>query len=342
MVNHDLYMEKCLILAKKGMQDVSPNPMVGCVIVYKDKIISSGYHMSYGSHHAEVNAIKNSIDKKILSQSTLYVNLEPCSHYGQTPPCCDLIVKYKIPNVVIGTVDPFSLVSGNGINFLIKNNVNVTCGVLKSKCESLNKRFFIYHKKKRPYIILKWAMSNDGLIAPSNQITPFWMTTKKSKLEVHRWRAQEDSILVGTNTVKKDNPFLTVRDYDGKNPIRLIIDRNLSLDLNRNCFNDESRTLIFNNKINIEKNNLIYVKSDFNNLVKDILKHLYSLKVISLIVEGGKHTIDKFIESNNWDEARVFTSKEILKKGISSPKIKSNPRITKIFDTDRLDIYYND
>ena len=342
MVNHEIFMRECIVLAKKGIMNVSPNPMVGCVIVYKDKIISSGYHKEYGGNHAEVNAIENSIDKKILSKSTLYVNLEPCSHYGQTPPCCNLIVKYNIPNVVIGTEDPCSLVKGNGIKYLIENKVNVICGILENKCKKLNKRFFIYQKNKRPYIILKWAKSKDGYIAPKDQEKSFWMTSNKSKKKVHKWRSEEDSILVGTKTVVKDNPELTVREISGKNPIRIVIDRDLSLDLKRKIFNQQSETIIFNDKINLTTKNLIYVKSDFKNLVEDILNKLYNLKIISLIVEGGKYTIDKFISSNNWDEARVFTSEKTLITGIMSPTIKCNPSKTKNIDSDKLDIYFND
>ena len=229
MKTHEYFIEKCISLARKGILNVSPNPMVGCVIVYDGEIIGEGYHKEYGKNHAEVNAINSVKDKSVLKNSILYVNLEPCCHHGKTPPCTDIIIKYNIPKVVIGCIDTFSKVSGQGIKKLKNNSVEVIYGVLEKDCIELNKRFFCYHIKKRPYIILKWAKSKDNFIAPINQEKSFWMTSDESKKLVHSWRAEEDAILVGRKTVVADNPSLTVRVCEGKNPIRIVIDKELSL-----------------------------------------------------------------------------------------------------------------
>ena len=244
MKTHEYFIDKCISLARKGALDVSPNPMVGCVIVNNGEIIGEGYHKKYGKNHAEVNAIHSVKDKSELKNSILYVNLEPCCHHGKTPPCTDLIVKYNIPKVVIGCIDTFSKVSGQGMKKLKDNSVEVIYGVLEKECTELNKRFFCYHTKKRPYIILKWAKSKDNFIAPINQEKPFWMTSEKSKKLVHSWRAEEDAILVGRKTVVADNPSLTVRMCEGKNPIRIIIDKELSLDKKSNVFDDQAEMLL--------------------------------------------------------------------------------------------------
>ena len=246
MQNDEFFLNQCIEIARLGIGSVSPNPMVGSVIVYKGEVIGEGYHEKYGSDHAEVNAINSVKDKSLLSKSTLYVNLEPCSHFGKTPPCSDLIIKYKIPKVVIGCMDTYSEVDGTGIDKMRNAGIEVKVGIVEKLCRDLNKRFFTFHEKKRPYIILKWAESKDGFIAPKNQKEPFWMTSNKSKKLVHKWRSEEDSVLVGRITAEKDNPSLTVRESTVKNPIRLVIDKNLKLSKNLNLFNSESKTIIFN------------------------------------------------------------------------------------------------
>ena len=340
MKTHEHFIEKCITLARKGILNVSPNPMVGCVIVYNDEIIGEGYHQEYGKSHAEVNAIETVKDKSLLNKSTLYVNLEPCCHHGKTPPCTDLIIKHNFSKVVIGCIDPFSEVSGKGIKKLEDNSIEVIHGVLEEKCKDLNRRFFYFHKYKRPYIILKWAKSKDNYIAPINQEKPFWMTSKESKTLVHNWRAEEDAILVGRKTVIADNPSLTVRMCEGKNPIRLVIDKSLSLDNNYNIFDDNAETLVFNNIKSDIVSNTIYIKTDFNNLIEEILNELYKRNILSLIVEGGAITINSFIDNNLYDEIRLFTTEKVLENGILSPQIP-NIKMTKttIINKDKLEVY---
>ena len=340
MKTHEHFIDKCIRLARKGALDVSPNPMVGCVIVYDGEIIGEGYHKEYGKNHAEVNAINSVKDKSILKNSILYVNLEPCCHHGKTPPCTDLIIKYNIPKVVIGCIDTFSKVSGQGIKKLKDNSVEVIYGVLEKDCIELNKRFFCYHIKKRPYIILKWAKSKDNFIAPINQEKPFWMTCEKSKKLVHSWRAEEDAILVGRKTVVADNPSLTVRMSEGKNPLRIVIDKELKLNEKSNVFDDQAETIVFNNIKSTIVDKTTYLKADFNNLNQDILNQLYNRDILSLIIEGGAITINSFIEKNLYDEIRVFTTDKILIKGVNSPELPDINLIeTSIINNDKLEVY---
>ena len=340
MKTHEHFIDKCIRLARKGALDVSPNPMVGCVIVNDGEIIGEGYHKEYGKNHAEVNAINSVNDKSVLKNSILYVNLEPCCHHGKTPPCTDLIIKYNIPKVVIGCIDTFSKVSGQGIKKLKDNSVEVIYGVLEKDCIELNKRFFCYHIKKRPYIILKWAKSKDNFIAPINQEKPFWMTCEKSKKLVHSWRAEEDAILVGRKTVVADNPSLTVRMSEGKNPLRIVIDKELKLNEKSNVFDDQAETIVFNNIKSTIVDKTTYLKADFNNLNQDILNQLYNRDILSVIIEGGAITINSFIEKNLYDEIRIFTTDKFLKKGVDSPKLpKVNLIKTSIINNDKLEVY---
>lgn len=331
------YMKMCIDLASKGFPKAMPNPLVGCIIVYRDKIIGTGYHQVYGENHAEVNAINSVEDKSLLNDSTLYVTLEPCVHFGKTPPCANLIVQSKIPRVVIGSLDTFSEVNGKGIEALREAGVTVKTSVLEDECRALNKRFFTFHEKKRPYIILKWAKSSDGLIAPKNQTEPFWMTGKESKKLVHQWRGEETAILVGKNTVIIDNPLLTTREIKGDNPIRILIDKNLSLATNYAVFNNEATTLV----VNESKESQRHVKVDFNSFFPSLMKALHQRGIQSLIVEGGAITLNSFIASNYWDEARVFTSKKILGNGIQSPVIELDINENTFIDNDKLDYYFN-
>ena len=231
MTTHEKYMARCIQLAKNGLGTTYPNPLVGSVIVYNGKIIGEGWHKKAGEAHAEVNAINSVKDKTLLAKSTIYVSLEPCSHYGKTPPCADLIAYHKIPNVIIGTIDPFAKVAGNGLKKLMEAGSKITLGVLEKECKELNKRFFTFHEKKRPYIILKWAETQDGFIAPLEQESgkPFWITSPESKKRVHKWRTEEAAILVGTKTVELDNPSLTARLWKGEQPLRVVIDKSMKL-----------------------------------------------------------------------------------------------------------------
>lgn len=330
------YMSRCIELALTGLGNTSPNPMVGSVIVFEDKIIGEGFHKKAGEPHAEVNAVNTVKDKSLLSKSTLYVNLEPCSHFGKTPPCTNMIVDLRIPNVVIGTKDTASHVSGRGIEILKNAGINVKLGVLEKESRALNKRFFTFHEEKRPYIILKWAETSDGFldIDPElkNEIKPTWITNNLAKTLVHKWRTEEDSILVGTNTVISDNPELTARLWKGKNPIRFVIDENLQLSRNFSIFNNHAKTLIIADKkrlpekINIENENIgiefVDFSTDFTNQLSSIF---VKNKIQSLIIEGGSKTLQYFIDHNYWDEARIFTGPRKFEKGVKAPELdKSN------------------
>jgi len=334
-------MKKCLELATKGMGYVSPNPMVGCVIVFNNQIIGEGYHKKYGTAHAEINAIENVKDKSLLKKSTLYVNLEPCVHFGKTPPCTNLIIESEIPKVVIGCRDSYSEVSGKGIEKMQNIGIEVIVGVLEKESRELNKRFFTFHEKKRPYIILKWAESKDGFMAPLNQKKPFWMTSSESKKLVHKWRAEEEAILIGRITAKKDNPSLTVREVAGNNPIRIIIDKNLTLSGDLNLFNSEAKTIIFNS-IKSEKTGTNYfIKIDFNYLIKKILKELHKQNIQSVKIEGGSITLQSFIDANIWDEARIFTANKLLSQGLKTPIIEGKIILERKIGTDTLEIITN-
>ncbi|MBF8151410.1 bifunctional diaminohydroxyphosphoribosylaminopyrimidine deaminase/5-amino-6-(5-phosphoribosylamino)uracil reductase RibD [Winogradskyella sp. F6397] len=314
MNTHEIYISRCLQIAKNGLGTTRPNPMVGAVIVYNDSIIGEGFTSKYGGHHAEVNAINSVKDKSLLTKSTLYVTLEPCSHYGKTPPCSDLIVTHNIPNVVIGCVDDNPEVAGKGIAKLKASGCNVTVGVLEAECKAHHKRFFTFHNKKRPYIILKWAETSDGFIAPmtKNKKEPVWITNTYSRQLVHKWRAEEQAILVGTNTVIEDNPSLTVRDWPGAHPIRVVLDKRSKLDSTYTVFNDEAKTIRVTNK-NIDFENPVAIQ---------IIDLLYQQNINSIIIEGGAKTLQTFINENLWDEARVFIGNSEFENGTKAPKLK--------------------
>lgn len=323
-MNHSDYMQKTLQLAKFGWPKVAPNPMVGCVIVKDGVIIAEGYHKEYGKAHAEVNAISVLSPDFDFTDCTLYVNLEPCSHKGKTPPCSDLLVKKKFKKVVICNTDTNPLVGGKGIERLKKAGIEVESGVLESEGRELNKRFFTFHEKKRPYIILKWAQTKDGFISktpiPQNK-NENWITGEESKKLVHEWRAQEQAIMVGTTTVLNDNPELTVRLTEGKNPIRVVIDRELKLNSDFNIFNDTAETLVFTEFEKTSTNTTKYFKIDFKEKVlEQILSKLYTLNISSIIIEGGTTLLQSFINENQWDEARVFINPDkSFGSGIKAP-----------------------
>ena len=331
------YMQFCIDLALKGFPLAMPNPMVGCVIVNKDKIIGQGYHQEYGTHHAEVNAINSVKNPELLKESTLYVSLEPCAHFGKTPPCADLIIQHEIPRVVIGSLDTFSEVNGKGIKRLKEAGIEVVTSVMEKECREINSRFFTFHEKKRPYIILKWAQTSDGFIAPLEQKEPLWISSKESKMLVHQWRSEEQAILVGRKTAELDNPLLTTREVKGENPIRIVLDRKLSLNKELLIFNDDAPTLIVNDKLSSE----IHLKVDFNNLAQSLVNELHKRGIQSIIIEGGAQTLNTFINSNLWDEARVFTSKKTLVKGVQSPVIQHVINKTGSVSDDTLNHYFN-
>ena len=347
MNTQEAYMKRCLQLAAKGMGSVAPNPMVGCVIVYQDKIIGEGYHQKYGEAHAEVNAINAVEDKELLKNVTLYVNLEPCSHYGKTPPCADLIIEHKIPYVIIGSIDTNSLVAGKGIEKLAKAGTDVKIGVLEKECKELNKRFFTFYDKKRPYIILKWAQTKNGFIdnkrTEDNIGNALQITNRESKILVHKWRSEEQAIMVGTNTTLLDNPQLTVREVNGKNPLRITIDKWLRIPKSYHLFDKSTPTLVFTAVDMPSENNLEYVKIDFDqDVIMQISNELYKRNIQSLIVEGGELLLKSFIESNCWDEARVFISDITIGRGVNAPILNGNPVSKENIKDDKLWIYYKE
>lgn len=320
-------MKHALELAFKGLGHVAPNPMVGCVIVHNNQIIAEGYHEQYGSAHAEPNAIKQ-VSDELLKESTLYVTLEPCSHYGKTPPCADLIISKGIKKVVVGNLDTNPLVSGKGIQKLKDAGIEVEYGVLDNECRALNKRFFTFHEKKRPYVILKWAQTQDGFIShwplPQDK-EDNWITGKESKDLVHQWRSQEQAILIGYNTLMNDNPLLTTRLASGKNPIRLVLSRTIDLPEDLHIFNQDAKTIIFNPVKDDIKNNVEFVKIDWNKKAQEVLDYCFKHNISSVIVEGGTNTIYNFMNINAWDEAKVFVNPtKKFEHGISAPEINFN------------------
>jgi diaminohydroxyphosphoribosylaminopyrimidine deaminase/5-amino-6-(5-phosphoribosylamino)uracil reductase len=336
-------MRRCLELAKQGAGYVASNPMVGAVLVHEKKIIGEGFHQQYGGPHAEVNCI-NSVSgqekHKILS-SVLYVSLEPCSHFGKTPPCTDLIIANKIPEVVIGCRDPFKEVDGKGIEKLKAAGIKVVYGILEDQCRQLNKRFFTFYTKHRPYIILKWAETGDGKLA-ANGNHRLLISNKQTNRLVHKWRSEEASILVGTNTALLDDPELTTRNWPGPSPIRLVVDMDLKLPSSLKIFNDKQRTIIFNNIKHEEKDHLIYYQvTEDVSLVHQIVNALYQMKIQSVIVEGGARLLQSFIDEEMWDEARIIKNEElIINNGLAAPKleIKNADKEIKILE-DSIKIY---
>jgi diaminohydroxyphosphoribosylaminopyrimidine deaminase/5-amino-6-(5-phosphoribosylamino)uracil reductase len=334
---HEQYMQRCLQLALKGLGNVSPNPMVGCVIVHDDKIIGEGYHEKYGEAHAEVNAINSVQDKSLLKSSTLYVSLEPCNHFGKTPPCADLILKYEIPNVVIGIQDPFEKVNGSGIKKLIVAGSNVTSGVLEEECREINKRFFTFHVEKRPYIILKWAQSKDGFIGKKNESVR--ISNELTRVINDTWRTQEDAVLIGGETARTDNPHLTVRSIEGRNSTRIILSKTGELPINLNLFDGSASTLIYSTNNFQYANAETVVMPDENNL-DFLLSDLHRRNIQSLIVEGGSSVLNQFLKSNHWDEIRIFESEDMLEDGILAPTINSAISSTEQIDNNQLKIIY--
>lgn len=327
-MQHEKFIKRALELAALGLGNVSPNPMVGAVIVHKELIIGEGYHQKYGGAHAEVNAINQVLAnfknaEELLATATIYVTLEPCVHFGKTPPCADLIIRHKLPNVVIGCIDPFGSVNGKGVERLRDAGFNVLVGVLEKECIELNKRFFTKVQKQRPYIILKWAQTQDGFFSPTDG-TQKWISNDFAKQLVHQWRSEEDCVLVGKRTALADNPQLNVRLVGGRNPLRAVVDRHLELPTTNHIFDNSVKTFVFNQKKTTIENNTCYVEiEDFEHFLPQyILYQLYLQDVQSLIIEGGSKTLQSFIDANLWDEARIFTAPEFWGEGNRAPSIK--------------------
>jgi diaminohydroxyphosphoribosylaminopyrimidine deaminase / 5-amino-6-(5-phosphoribosylamino)uracil reductase len=322
---HNIYIQRCLQLAQLGGGNVAPNPMVGAVLVYQGQIIGEGYHQQYGQAHAEVNCIHtvSEKNKQLISKSTLYVSLEPCAHYGKTPPCADFIITMQIPKVVIGCRDSYKEVDGRGIEKLQAAGIEVVVDVLKEEAWEINKRFFTFHKKHRPYIILKWAQSSNHKIANAD-FSRVLISNECSNRLVHKWRSEEAAIMVGTNTALFDNPSLNNRHWSGKNPIRIVIDKDLKTPAQHHLFSDGEKTIIFNKFKNEDEGNLCYKKiSEEISILKQVMKSLFEMKLQSVLVEGGAKLLQSFIEEGLWDEARVITNNElIIDNGIAAPVLR--------------------
>ncbi len=335
-------------IAQNGIGASRPNPSVGAVVVYQDTIIGEGFTSPYGGNHAEVNAIGAVKDKSLLKKATIYVTLEPCSHFGKTPPCADLIVKNKLKNVVIGCVDSNSLVAGKGIERLINAGINVIVGVLEDECRARHKRFFTVQDKKRPYIILKWAQTKNGFVAPLTKDAqkPVWISNQYSQQLVHKWRSEEHAILVGTNTVIADNPKLNVRSWSGKNPVRIVLDRTLRAPKNLSVFDGSVKTIVITEKQEclFDGSGELFIETIkfSNNLAGQICEVLQKHKIQSVIIEGGTQTLQTFIDEDLWDEARVFVGKVAFKEGVKAPFFNKAIKEKINIKTDVLKIYTND
>lgn len=328
MHSDEYYMQLCIDLAKKGLGHVAPNPMVGAVIVHENEVIGQGYHQKYGEAHAEVNAVESVNDESVLKESTIYVSLEPCAHFGKTPPCCDLLIAKQFKRVVVGISDPFAAVNGAGIERMKSAGIDVTVGVLEEKCRALNKAFFTAHTHKRPYITLKWAQTKSGKIDAGNtdqQVA--WISAPETQHFTHKLRAENQAILVGYQTVINDNPSLTVRAVKGENPIRIVLDKQNTLPRSMSVFNDEAQTIVLTEAENTDRICVSLTELDS----KSVLEALYEKNIISVLVEGGRKTLQMFIDSNLWDEAFVIEGTVEYEKGTSAPKIDEKKKINSFY-----------
>ncbi len=335
----ELFMQRCLELAALGRGSVSPNPLVGCVIVHKGRIIGEGWHRKFGEAHAEVNAVEAVADPSLLKESTVYVNLEPCSHFGKTPPCADLLIRHGVKRVVIANLDTHPKVAGEGIRKLREAGIEVITGILDKQGRELNKRFFNQVEKQRPYVILKWAQTADGFIARENYESR-WISNEFSRQLVHKWRSEEDAVLVGTKTVFHDNPQLNVREWTGRNPIRMVIDRFLRLSDKLRIFDRQQPTVVYNLLKHEEHENLVLARLDETDFLNQLLHDAMKRGIQSIMVEGGLMTHQLFIDAGLWDEARVFTSSRNFGKGIPAPKLKGMLVGTESVMTDQLQYFH--
>jgi diaminohydroxyphosphoribosylaminopyrimidine deaminase/5-amino-6-(5-phosphoribosylamino)uracil reductase len=342
---YERYMSRCLQLATYGQTYVAPNPMVGAVIVCDGQIIGEGYHHKYGQAHAEPNAIRSVKNPELLKRSTLYVNLEPCSHYGKTPPCANLIVQTGIPKVVIGTLDPNPKVAGRGVKIMQTAGIEVVSGVLENKCRDLNKRFFIFQEEKRPFVLIKWAQTKDGYIDKLRDDSiekPLRISNDITCQLTHKMRSENQSILVSTNTVIMDNPSLTVRYWAGRNPVRISIDRQGRIPADRQLFDGQTATIIFTTDKRQKRENLEFIDVDFDNQpLKEILKKIYEKNIHSVMVEGGAQLLNSFIDQGLWDEANIEISDSTAGSGIKAPVIDITPSESHIFENHQWLHYIN-
>ena len=344
-MNHEHYIKRCLEISKLGIGTTRPNPSVGAVLVVDDRIIGEGFTSPYGGNHAEVNAISTVRDSSLLATATMYVTLEPCSHFGKTPPCADLIIKSEIKKVVIGCIDSNVLVAGKGIERLQNAGCEVIVGVLEKECKAHHKRFFTFQTKKRPFIILKWAQTLDAYVAPKNRAiqAPVWITNEASRQLVHKWRSEEQAILVGTTTVLDDNPGLDVRYWNGENPVRIVIDKELKISTNLKVYDGSVKTIFINGRSTSVKGAIFFEKINFSKPIAiQICAVLFKHNIQSLIVEGGTKTIQTFIDENLWDEARVFSGEVHFNDGLNAPILDVIPTNEENIKGDTLKTYLND
>ncbi len=345
MFSDEQYMKRALQLAALGGVKTAPNPMVGAVIVHNGTIIGEGYHEQYGEPHAEVNAVSAVSDKSLLNEATIYVTLEPCAHTGKTPPCADLLVKHQFKRVVIATRDPFDQVDGKGIDKLKAAGIEVTVDVLREKARFQNRRFFTFHQKKRPYVFLKWAETADGFVDSVRQGDEkpeiHWISGKASQVVTHKMRSEEHAILVGRNTIACDNPSLTTRAVTGNSPIRIVIDSQLTLPESATVFNDGGKTIVLNTLKTEHKGSVHYIQSAPGS-ANAILDTLYSLNILSVIIEGGPTTLQHFIDENCWDEALVIKGNLHFGSGIKAPVFAAFPYKTEQIETDTHYHYTNE
>jgi diaminohydroxyphosphoribosylaminopyrimidine deaminase/5-amino-6-(5-phosphoribosylamino)uracil reductase len=336
----EFYIKRCIELAKKATGDTYPNPLVGSVIVHNGKIIGEGYHHKAGENHAEINAINSVEDKSLIPESTIYVSLEPCAHFGKTPPCALKIVELGFKKVVIGAMDSHDKVNGKGKKIIQDAGIEVISGVLENECIDLNKRFFTYHEKKRPFIVLKWAQSGNGFI--DKDFKPTQISNSLTKQYVHELRNNEHAILIGTMTALRDNPSLTTREMTGRNPIRILIDIDLKVPTDYHIYNDEAETLVFNSVKNSDEGNIKFIKTEREGFIEKLIKKLYELQIQSVIVEGGNLVLQQFIDANLWDETIVIKNENLqIENGTKAPRFQHERFEVKKFRDNVMEFHKN-
>ncbi len=339
-MTNEIYMQRCIQLAKLAKGYTYPNPLVGSVIVHNNKIIGEGYHQKAGEPHAEINAINSVKNPELLKDSTIYVSLEPCSHFGKTPPCANKLVEIGFKKVVIGILDSHEKVNGKGKKTIEEAGIEVVSDILEKECQELNKRFFTFHQKKRPFIILKWAESGDGFLDKNFQ--PTQIGNPLTKQFVHQLRSEEYAILVGTNTALTDNPSLTTREIVGRNPVRILIDFELKVPQNFNLYNNEAETLVFNSVKNLDEGNIKFIKIEKENFLENLMQKLYEHQIQSVIIEGGRFTLQQFIDANLWDEAIIIKNKNlVLENGTKAPEFNFQLIDIQNFDDNKIEFYKN-
>ena len=339
-MNHEIYMQRCLDLAQKALGKTYPNPMVGCVIVHNDVIIGEGFHEKAGEAHAEINAINSVKNLELLKESTIYVSLEPCAHFGKTPPCASKIVEIGFKKVVIGTLDSHDKVNGKGKKIIEDAGIEVVSGVLEKECQELNKRFFTFHQKQRPFIILKWAASADGFL--DKDFKPTKIGNPLTKQFVHQLRSQEHAILVGTQTALTDNPSLTTREVVGRNPVRILIDFELNVPPHFNLYNKEAHTIVFNSVKESIEENITFIKIAREHFLENLMQKLFEQQIQSVIIEGGRFTLQQFIDKNLWDETIIIKNEKLhLLNGTNAPNFKAQKFEAKQFRDNTIEFYKN-